>query len=181
MNPAQHDALAHKHKRMVGGQALNTSMRQSTAGRRLKVLDMGCGKGGDLKKWAKVGTGEYVGFGKHCSLPLLFRAFLLTFLTLCTITDIAEMSVEEAKRRYNTSRPDQRPGSASFKVLDCFSVRFFFSTQGADLNRNVPLTFSASRIRWTMPLHQKSVKSLSMSSACSFVCIMHSRTNSKPG
>lgn len=39
------------------------------------------------------------------------------------LADIAAMSVEEARRRYNTSRSDQRPGSASFKVLDCFGVR----------------------------------------------------------
>lgn len=29
-----------------------------------KVLDMGCGKGGDLTKWAKAHIKEYVGVGK---------------------------------------------------------------------------------------------------------------------
>lgn len=28
-----------------------------------KVLDMGCGKGGDLNKWAKARISEYVGLG----------------------------------------------------------------------------------------------------------------------
>ena len=31
---------------------------------KVRVLDLGCGKGGDLAKWAKVGAGEYVGIGK---------------------------------------------------------------------------------------------------------------------
>lgn len=71
IHPAQHDALSHKRSRMVGGQALNTSLHQSTAGRRLKVLDLGCGKGGDLKKWAKVGTGDYLGCGAFFMLNQL--------------------------------------------------------------------------------------------------------------
>ena len=29
-----------------------------------KVLDMGCGKGGDLNKWAKARISEYVGLGE---------------------------------------------------------------------------------------------------------------------
>lgn len=37
-----------------------------------KVLDMGCGKGGDLTKWAKARIREYVGVGE----PSLARIFL---------------------------------------------------------------------------------------------------------
>lgn len=31
----------------------------------LKVLDLGCGKGGDLQKWLKAGTAEYIGIGER--------------------------------------------------------------------------------------------------------------------
>jgi len=31
---------------------------------KVKVLDLGCGKGGDLQKWSKAGTDEYVGIGE---------------------------------------------------------------------------------------------------------------------
>lgn len=30
----------------------------------IKVLDIGCGKGGDLPKWAKANTDEYIGIGQ---------------------------------------------------------------------------------------------------------------------
>lgn len=62
MRPDHHNAMTRNALRMVGGQALNTKMQ---TGRNLKVLDMGCGKGGDLNKWAKVGTSQYIGFGKR--------------------------------------------------------------------------------------------------------------------
>lgn len=34
-----------------------------TRGAPIKVLDLGCGKGGDLMKWQKAGLSEYVGVG----------------------------------------------------------------------------------------------------------------------
>lgn len=44
-----------------------------------RVLDMGCGKGGDIEKWNKQKIEEYVGIGKPRSrptpsLPLLIHA-----------------------------------------------------------------------------------------------------------
>lgn len=35
---------------------------------RIRVLDLGCGKGGDLHKWTRAGTEEYVGIGASLSL-----------------------------------------------------------------------------------------------------------------
>ncbi|GAA5900854.1 hypothetical protein JCM6882_007681 [Rhodosporidiobolus microsporus] len=64
----------------------------------IRVLDLGCGKGGDLKKWQMAGTEEYVGI------------------------DIAVVSVEQARDRYEDMhfrrRGDRFP--ASFFALDCF-------------------------------------------------------------
>lgn len=39
-------------------------------GRKGTVLDIGCGKGGDLKKWRSVGTHRYIGIGE-CKLRLM--------------------------------------------------------------------------------------------------------------
>jgi mRNA (guanine-N7-)-methyltransferase len=36
--------------------------------KRGKVLDLGCGKGGDLLKWSKAGVRDYVGLGVLLSL-----------------------------------------------------------------------------------------------------------------
>ncbi|GAA5911100.1 mRNA (guanine-N7)-methyltransferase [Sporobolomyces salmoneus] len=61
---------------------------------RVKVLDLGCGKGGDLQKWSKAGTDEYVGI------------------------DLAAVSVEQARSRWENMRSTRFP--AAFLTLDCF-------------------------------------------------------------
>lgn len=58
------------------------------------VLDMGCGKGGDLIKWDKAGIDGYIGI------------------------DIAEVSVNQAKKRY---REMHASFDALFYAGDCFS------------------------------------------------------------
>ncbi|GAA5969945.1 hypothetical protein JCM8115_001187 [Rhodotorula mucilaginosa] len=68
--------------------------REGDAGPQIKVLDLGCGKGGDLQKWAKAGTDEYVGI------------------------DIAAVSVEQARSRWQGLRGKRFP--AEFYTLDCF-------------------------------------------------------------
>ncbi|KAL7283075.1 hypothetical protein ACG7TL_002499 [Trametes sanguinea] len=60
-----------------------------------RVLDMGCGKGGDLNKWAKANAAEYVGL------------------------DIAAVSIEQAQKRHQTSRGSRFV--AEFFALDCYS------------------------------------------------------------
>ncbi|BGP13631.1 hypothetical protein JCM10213_007807 [Rhodosporidiobolus nylandii] len=65
---------------------------------RIRVLDLGCGKGGDLQKWSRAGTEEYVGI------------------------DIAMVSVEQARDRYEDMHRNRRPPfPASFFALDCFA------------------------------------------------------------
>ncbi|TFL06057.1 mRNA capping enzyme-domain-containing protein [Pterulicium gracile] len=59
-----------------------------------KVLDMGCGKGGDFTKWGKARIRELVA------------------------VDIAGVSVEQAQARWNQGRRNSR--EATFGVLDCY-------------------------------------------------------------
>ncbi|KAG8707812.1 mRNA cap guanine-N7 methyltransferase [Ceratobasidium sp. 394] len=61
-----------------------------------KVLDLGCGKGGDLRKWAKANIKEYVGL------------------------DIADVSISQARDRYMELPPPQR-FDAEFHAFDCFT------------------------------------------------------------
>lgn len=74
--------------------ALAANRTKGPRGNSGKVLDMGCGKGGDLTKWAKARIREYIG------------------------VDIAEVSVQHARHRWETLR--SRPFDASFAALDCY-------------------------------------------------------------
>lgn len=58
------------------------------------VLDLCCGKGGDLHKWGQCGVGHLV------------------------MVDIAEVSIQQARERHAASRG---PRSVEFHVADCFS------------------------------------------------------------
>ncbi|KAM5542557.1 hypothetical protein V8D89_003518 [Ganoderma adspersum] len=64
-------------------------------GMRGRVLDMGCGKGGDLTKWAKANVAELVGL------------------------DIAAVSIEQAQARHTSSKGARF--TASFFALDCYT------------------------------------------------------------
>ncbi|RPD59104.1 hypothetical protein L226DRAFT_510173 [Lentinus tigrinus ALCF2SS1-7] len=61
-----------------------------------RVLDMGCGKGGDLTKWAKANVAEYIGL------------------------DIAAVSVDQARQRHGGSRGARF--TAEFFALDCYTT-----------------------------------------------------------
>ncbi len=57
--------------------ALSASPGPRGGGRmRGRVLDMGCGKGGDLTKWAKANVAEYVGLGMFWASMLLLLPLL---------------------------------------------------------------------------------------------------------
>ncbi|PIA13607.1 guanine-N(7)-methyltransferase [Coemansia reversa NRRL 1564] len=60
-----------------------------------RVLDLGCGKGGDLRKWAIAGISEYIGM------------------------DIAQTSVLQAQKRFEEMRNTQF--SAHFFAQDCYA------------------------------------------------------------
>jgi len=72
------------------------STRGGRAGLRGKVLDLGCGKGGDLNKWSKARIKEYVAL------------------------DVAAVSVDQARARWDTL-PRASRFDATFAVLDCYS------------------------------------------------------------
>lgn len=75
-----------------------------------KVLDMGCGKGGDLQKWSKARCAEYVG------------------------VDIASQSVDQAYRRWEEmiGRKGNARFEGEFAALDCYVVRTVTPTFGND-------------------------------------------------
>ncbi|CAG8670763.1 16827_t:CDS:2 [Dentiscutata erythropus] len=63
------------------------------------ILDMGCGKGGDLLKWKAAKISTLVGL------------------------DLSDVSIEDAKKRWENIRGGKHPAGfhAEFHVLDCFS------------------------------------------------------------
>lgn len=63
-----------------------------------RVLDIGCGKGGDLQKWQKARIREYVAL------------------------DVAAVSVEQAKERWKKMGDKF---DATFAQLDCYTVGRF--------------------------------------------------------
>ncbi|KAJ2725070.1 mRNA cap guanine-N7 methyltransferase [Coemansia sp. Benny D115] len=83
--------------------------RHTTAG--CKVLDLGCGKGGDLRKWAITGIGEYVGM------------------------DIAQVSVSQAQKRY--SEMHNVRFKASFFAQDCYGEPLEKTLQPPDYQADV--------------------------------------------
>ncbi|ORX71785.1 guanine-7 methyltransferase, isoform CRA_d [Linderina pennispora] len=85
-------------------------IRQNTF-RGCKVLDLGCGKGGDLRKWSFSNIGEYVGM------------------------DIAGVSVNQAHKRYLEMKKPIFP--ARFYVQDCYGEPLEKTLQPPDYQADV--------------------------------------------
>ncbi|CAD8119387.1 unnamed protein product [Paramecium primaurelia] len=64
----------------------SSALKQNFADKRnlLNVFEMGCGKGGDMQKWSKAGTGLWFGI------------------------DISDTSLKEAERRHKTQKEDKK-------------------------------------------------------------------------
>jgi mRNA (guanine-N7-)-methyltransferase len=75
------------------------------------VLDIGCGKGGDLNKWKQARISLYVGMGEY--YPKFHAARHLTS------PDIASTSIDQARERWKTMRGNKFDGF--FYAHDCFS------------------------------------------------------------
>lgn len=82
-----------------------------------RVLDIGCGKGGDLQKWQKAGITDYVAIGELLIVRLACSCG--PSLTSSCI-DIAEVSIQQARRRWEELRG--RRFDAKFYALDAYSV-----------------------------------------------------------
>jgi mRNA (guanine-N7-)-methyltransferase len=78
-----------------------------------KVLDLGCGKGGDMTKWSKANIKELIGVGQSGFSNQLIHFLDLSFL------DIASVSIEQARKRHNGPRGPQF--DATFAALDCYT------------------------------------------------------------
>jgi len=100
-----------------GHPALADSPPRPGPGRgRGKVLDMGCGKGGDLMKWNKARIRELLAVGRSlCTFSSLFEGGLIRLHKI----DIANVSVDQARARWEQLRPPRF--GASFAALDCYT------------------------------------------------------------
>ena len=81
-----------------------------------KVLDMGCGKGGDITKWSKAKVRELLAVG------VLFLSALLSPSRSSNpdnSTDIAAVSVDQARDRWLNQKGTKF--EATFAALDCYA------------------------------------------------------------
>lgn len=60
------------HLRTFNNWIKNVMMKEFARGRNLRVLDLACGKGGDLGKWNRLAVTHVTGVGKEIC-PLFFR------------------------------------------------------------------------------------------------------------
>ena len=98
-----------------------------------EVLDMACGKGGDLRKWGESRIGHLVCVGNGsivvvcffvCFFVFLFFCFLFfvfcLFVCLLIYLDLSDASIEKCNERFQKFNLNY---SADFYVADCTRVR----------------------------------------------------------
>lgn len=105
-----HDARSRSailHLRIFNNWIKNVMIQEFARGRNLKVLDLACGKGGDLGKWNKLAATHLTGVGKKKYI----------FYSL----DIAEVSLQHARERYIELKPKYE---AKFIQFDAFRKPF---------------------------------------------------------
>ncbi|KAJ7632425.1 guanine-N(7)-methyltransferase domain-containing protein [Roridomyces roridus] len=83
------------HPALAASKQVVTTRGQQRNSSRGKVLDMGCGKGGDMNKWSKARVAEVVA------------------------VDIAAVSVDQARQRWQSLRGPSF--DATFAALDCYT------------------------------------------------------------
>ena len=77
----------------------------------IQVLDLACGKGGDLMKWQKANVGHVV------------------------FADIARRSIEQCEQRYkNMAHNNKNTFTSEFIVADCFNVRIKDKMNNPNIN-----------------------------------------------
>lgn len=86
-------------------------------GRGASVLDIGCGKGGDLNKWRVAGIKLYVALGEFTQSREKGQL---------TSVDIADISIDQARGRFNSQK--NRPFEGHLFAHDCFSVSYIPQT-----------------------------------------------------
>jgi mRNA (guanine-N7-)-methyltransferase len=108
-------------KSMLINEYLQKIKDSNQFGTPLRVLDMCCGKGGDLLKWQK-GRLENVPSNRFTNFIYFFIPGNITYL-ICT--DIAEVSVDQCKTRYEKITSHDPPDRKSFKAefFTCDSTR----------------------------------------------------------
>lgn len=109
-----HPALVTSKSRTVNGNGgFRSGSRNTGSG---KVLDMGCGKGGDMTKWAKARVRELVGVG---TFPVHLNPNFNNPCSSPHLVDIAAVSIDQARSRWESLRPPKF--AATFAALDCYS------------------------------------------------------------
>ena len=105
------------HLREFNNWIKSVLIREFVSQRNLKVLDLACGKGGDLYKWDKASVAHVTGIGRveYFFKMAVFKHFF--------IVDIAQVSVDHAKERYRHMR--NASFKAEFLAYDAFNVLIY--------------------------------------------------------